>query len=77
LSYCRWRKIPLTGGHIMHFFTITCAWAGEKDLAIAQLKDVPLGGYLTYGYLKLNQFWDPLRGDPCFEKMIASLAPKE
>jgi hypothetical protein len=27
--------------------------------------------------LKLFPFWDPLRGDPRFEKIVASLAPKE
>jgi hypothetical protein len=27
--------------------------------------------------LKLLPFWDPLRGDPRFEKIVASLAPKE
>jgi hypothetical protein len=27
--------------------------------------------------LKLMPFWDPLRGDPRFEKIVASLAPKE
>jgi hypothetical protein len=27
--------------------------------------------------LKLLPFWDPLRGEPCFEKIVASLAPKE
>jgi len=26
--------------------------------------------------LKLHPFWDPLRGDPRFEKIVASLAPK-
>jgi len=26
--------------------------------------------------LKLLPFWDPLRGYPCFEKILASLAPK-
>jgi hypothetical protein len=30
----------------------------------------------TYGALKLLPFWDPLRGDPRFEKIVASLAPK-
>jgi hypothetical protein len=37
------------------------------------------GGYTiaTYGALKLLPFWDSLRGDPRFEKIIASLAPKE
>jgi hypothetical protein len=31
---------------------------------------------LSYGALKLLPFWDPLRGDPRFEKIVASLAPK-
>jgi hypothetical protein len=35
------------------------------------------GGYASYGQLKLMPFWDPLRGDSRFEKIVASLAPKE
>jgi hypothetical protein len=37
------------------------------------------GGHfiVTYGALKLLPFWDPLRGDPRFEKIVASLAPKK
>ena len=31
---------------------------------------------LSYGALKLFPVWDPLRGDPRFEKIVASLAPK-
>ena len=27
--------------------------------------------------LKLFPFWDPLRGDPRFEQIVASFAPKE
>jgi hypothetical protein len=34
-------------------------------------------GQLNYGNLKLFPFWDPLRGDPRFEEIVASLAPKE
>jgi tetratricopeptide (TPR) repeat protein len=51
--------------------------AGEKDLAIQQLAisaQDPIG--VNYGDLKLNPIWDPLRGDPRFEKIVASLAPK-
>jgi hypothetical protein len=32
---------------------------------------------LSYGALKLLPFWDPLRGDPRFEEIVESLAPKE
>jgi hypothetical protein len=36
------------------------------------------GAYIaSYGMLKLSPFWDPLRGDPGFEKIVASLAPEE
>jgi tetratricopeptide (TPR) repeat protein len=53
------------------------AWTGEKDLAFEQLAvsaQTPAG--VTYGYLKLDPVWDSLRGDPRFEKIVASLAPK-
>ncbi len=30
----------------------------------------------NYGALKLNPFWEPLRGDPRFEKIVAAKAPK-
>jgi TolB-like protein/Tfp pilus assembly protein PilF len=53
------------------------AWVGDKDLACEQLARASrLASGITYGELKLNPFWDPLRGDPCFEKIVASLAPK-
>jgi hypothetical protein len=32
---------------------------------------------LSYGALKVFPLWDPLRGDPRFEKIVASLAPKK
>ena len=39
------------------------------------LGDVPAD--LGYGQLRLHPYWDPLRGDPRFEKIVASLAPKD
>jgi TolB-like protein/Tfp pilus assembly protein PilF len=53
-------------------------WAGEKDLALDQLENVErVPNLLSYGYLKLQPVWDPLRGDSHFEKLLASLAPKD
>jgi serine/threonine-protein kinase len=53
------------------------AWVGNKDLACQQLAiAVRPPSPLSYGDLKLMPWWDPLRGDPCFEKIVASLAPK-
>ena len=53
------------------------AWTGEKDLAIKQItavEDVP--NDLSYGRLKLHPYWDSLRGDQRFEKIVSGLAPK-
>jgi len=64
-------------GHL-YFFAIICAWTGESDLAIEQLETlakIPAGA--SYGDLRLDPNWDSLRGDPRFEKIVASLAPKE
>jgi TolB-like protein/Tfp pilus assembly protein PilF len=53
------------------------AWVGEKDLAIQQLAaPLKVPNDLHYGELRLHPFWDPLRGDPRFEKIVADLAPK-
>ena len=51
---------------------------GDKDLACEQLAiAVSRPNDLSYGQLKLLPLWDPLRGDPRFEKIVASLAPKD
>ncbi|PYK82410.1 MAG: hypothetical protein DME37_02555, partial [Verrucomicrobia bacterium] len=53
------------------------AWTGEKDRAIEQIAAVErVPNTLSYGLLKLHPYWDPLRGDPRFERIVASLAPK-
>jgi hypothetical protein len=54
------------------------ACVGEKDLAL-QLLAMSAGQTLgvSYGELQLEPEWDPLRGDPRFEKIVASLASKE
>jgi TolB-like protein/class 3 adenylate cyclase/Flp pilus assembly protein TadD len=53
------------------------SWTGEKDRAIEQIAAVEhVPNTLSYGLLKLHPYWDPLRGDPRFERIVASLAPK-
>jgi len=69
------------GSRVLQYFAITAAWAGDKELALQQLEAglrAPNASLmLSYGALKLHPLWDPLRGDPRFEKIVASLAPKE
>jgi len=70
----------VNGSLVLQYFAITAAWAGEKELALQQLearvRGPVEGNMLSYGILKLHPLWDPLRGDPRFEKIVASLAPK-
>jgi TolB-like protein/Tfp pilus assembly protein PilF/class 3 adenylate cyclase len=73
-------KDVVNGSRVTQYFAITAAWTGEKELALQQLETglrAPYALMLSYGALKLLPFWDPLRGDPRFEKIVASLAPKD
>jgi TolB-like protein/Tfp pilus assembly protein PilF len=65
------------GADIVKYLAMTAAWVGDKDLACEQLAIAIRGpSNLSYGQLKLMPLWDPLRGDPRFEKIVADLAPK-
>jgi len=74
--------LPITkdisnGTDMLQYGAIVAAWAGEKDLACERLSAaVSHPSVLSYGRLKLLPWWDPLRGDPRFEKIVNSLAPK-
>jgi hypothetical protein len=71
-------KDSFTEPYVKMFFAIICAWTDERELALGQLEALTKGpGYHTYGNFRLSPMWDPLRGDPRFEKIVASLAPKE
>jgi hypothetical protein len=70
-------KDPINGVAMIKYLAMIAAWVGDNDLACEQLAiAVRPPSRLTYGQLKLLPFWDPLRGDPRFEKIVASLAPK-
>jgi tetratricopeptide (TPR) repeat protein len=64
-------KDAWAGSAVQTNLAITYAWAGEKDLAIKQLEElVRIPSPVSYGQLRLHPFWDPLRGDPRFEKLV-------
>ena len=71
-------KDAINGPVVIAYSAMVAAWAGDKNLACQQLEAaIRYPSFLSYGQLKLLPFWDPLRGDPRFEKIVASLAPKE
>jgi cytochrome c-type biogenesis protein CcmH/NrfG len=70
-------KDSIKGSLVIAYLAMIAAWVGDKDLACERLATaIRYPGPLSYGELKLLPFWDPLRGDPRFEKIVNSLAPK-
>jgi TolB-like protein/Tfp pilus assembly protein PilF len=70
-------KDAIVGALLVQYLAVIYAWTGEKDLAFEQLAVAArIPGPLSYGLLRLHPYWDPLRGDPRFDKIVASLAPK-
>jgi TolB-like protein/class 3 adenylate cyclase/Tfp pilus assembly protein PilF len=70
-------KDAIIGALLVKYLALVYAWTGEKDLALEQLSVAArMPGHLSYGHLRLHPYWDLLRGDPRFEKIVASLAPK-
>ncbi len=71
-------KDSIDGAQLVQYLAVIYAWVGQKDLAFEQLRIASsIPGYLSYGSLRLDPLWDPLRGHPDFEKIVASLAPKQ
>ena len=70
-------KDSINGSSMIEYLAMIAAWLGDNDIACERLAAaIRYPGSLGYGQLKLLPFWDPLRGDPRFEKIVASLAPK-
>jgi serine/threonine protein kinase/tetratricopeptide (TPR) repeat protein len=67
----------VNGRRMICYLAMIAAWVDDKDLACEQLAiAIHPPAPVSYGQLKLVPFWDLLRGDPRFEKIVASLAPK-
>jgi TolB-like protein/DNA-binding winged helix-turn-helix (wHTH) protein/Tfp pilus assembly protein PilF len=70
-------KDSINGQLTIEYLAMIAAWVGDSDFACEKLgAAIRYPGPLNYGELKLLPFWDPLRGDPRFEQIVASIAPK-
>jgi tetratricopeptide (TPR) repeat protein len=70
-------KDAINGGAIQEKLARIYAQAADANRAISfleKMSKVPNG--VSYGSLKLEEDWDPLRHDPRFDKIVQSLAPK-
>jgi TolB-like protein len=70
-------KNSIDGAELMKYLAVIYTWCGEKNLALDQIAaTLRIPSSLSYGTLKLHPYWDALRGDPRFKKIVADLAPK-
>jgi len=71
-------KDALFGPGVAANLAVVYAWTNELDLAFETLSPLiktPCG--VAYGELKREPYWEPLRKDPRFDKLLAELAPKD
>jgi TolB-like protein/Flp pilus assembly protein TadD len=71
-------KDAVDGPQMVLNLAVVYAWTNEPDLAFGaldSLKKTPFGIY--YGQLRSDPYWEPLRKDPRYEKLLAELAPHE
>jgi TolB-like protein/tRNA A-37 threonylcarbamoyl transferase component Bud32/Flp pilus assembly protein TadD len=69
-------KSAIEGPLLIEYLAVIYAWTGDKDRAINDWPKAKLPGPVCATAMRLNPIWDPLRGDPRFDAIVASLAPK-
>ncbi|PYS70689.1 MAG: hypothetical protein DMF73_12385 [Acidobacteria bacterium] len=64
-------KDVMTGPELVRNLALIYAWTGEKELALDQIAAALQGpGPITYGQLRLHPWWDAIREDPRFDKLV-------
>jgi TolB-like protein/Flp pilus assembly protein TadD len=64
-------KDVMTGSELLRNLALIYAWTGEKELALDQIAAALQGpGHITYGQLRLHPWWDAIREDPRFNKLV-------
>jgi TolB-like protein/Tfp pilus assembly protein PilF len=64
-------KDQLTYAELIKNLAVVYAWTGEKEAALNELKVLlQIPAPISYGQLRLHPYWDPLRGNPRFDKLV-------
>jgi TolB-like protein len=72
VELCPVSKDAVLGAELLRNLAVIHAWTGEKDLALKQLEDLlKIPGPISYGQLHLFPWWDSLREDPRFERLVS------
>ena len=71
-------KDAVQGPNLVNNLGVVYVWTNEPDLAfetLSPLTKMPHG--YTYGILKFDPVFDPIRKDSRFDKLLAELAPHD
>jgi len=69
----QWSTIP----YAQHLVARIDVALGDRDAAIETLQTILQKPYvISAAWLRIDPTWNSLRGDPRFEQIVASLAPK-
>ena len=72
VELCSVSKDAVLGAELLRNLAVIHAWNGEQDLALKQLEDLlQIPSPISYGQLRLFPWWDPLRSDPRFERLVS------
>jgi TolB-like protein len=68
----------IVGAELRDLVAALHAYLGQRDRALSELTDAFGMAYGSYAQVvQRNPFWDPLRGDARFKKLVADNLPKE
>ncbi len=71
------QRDAINGALLQQYLALIYLWSGEENAALDTLEAAAkLPGYLSYGQLRLDPFWDGLRSSPRFDQIVASLGPR-
>jgi TolB-like protein/Tfp pilus assembly protein PilF len=71
-------KDAIQGARVAMNLAVVYAWTGETDLAFQLLDTLAKTPYgLFFNDLKLSHYFDPIRKEPRYEKLLAQLAPHD
>jgi tetratricopeptide (TPR) repeat protein len=69
---------PIDSPYLVSNLAVVYAITNDADLAFQVLDmSIKTPGGITYGELRLDPDFDPLRNDPRFDKLLAELAPRD
>jgi tetratricopeptide (TPR) repeat protein len=71
-------KDAYDGPLVLQGLTQVYVWTGDHDRAFDELETLlSMPGYVSYGYLKTDPAWQPLRNHPRFQQLLSSALSKK